>query len=308
MNGYILETSNSKRVNNVNERLRSIFNKILKDEAVSKMASIFTPFVNYYSNEKADPKEHFDDCMSYLEFISYELRTDFFRGLVKEKLSKKGTLFDFSKKIIELISENNIRVDYNNSHEKIYFKTIGKVTLYYFAVSSENMKAFDKINKEQNILKDYCFYDNTDKPDDIKEKAWNHRRHTWERVLGRKHTISEVMFSIPISVDYYKIKETDVLQVLQDENVRLSSLYKRSRLNELVKTMTENHIRMVGHTPMSTSEHTNIYFEAAEQVNTEISEGAYLTSQKHLGMLISQDDFLNKIFYVDYAYYKVDDV
>lgn len=306
-NGYILETSNSKKVNKVNERLRLIFNQILKDTLVSNMVSIMSPIANYTCNLKSDCAERHDSYLECIQSKNHELQNTAFETSVRHKFrNDEGTLFDFTKDVIELMSNQNIYSQYSLNSEKIYFKTVGHVTLYFFAVSNAVAEQFEKINQRHNILKKYEYYDNTDKPDEVTTKAWEHRRHTWNRVLGHSMNVSEVMYNIPIKVDFYDIREDTVMAELPDEAERLRSVYKRSRLNEICQAQLAEYEVKHGAAP-AMSEYSNIYFEAAETVAEEIKQGVYLTSQKHLDMMINQEDFFNAIFYKESNYFKKED-
>lgn len=303
-NGYILETSNSKKVNKVNERLRVIFNQILKDTLVSNMVSIMSPIANYTYNLKSDCAERHDSYLACIQAKNHELQNKAFEMNVRHKFrNNEGTLFDFTKDVIELMSNQNIYSQYNLNSEKIYFKTVGHVTLYFFAVSNAVAKQFEKINQRYNILKNYEYYDNTDKPDEVTTKAWKHRSHTWNRVLGHSMNASEAMFNIPIKVDFYAIREESIMTELPDEAERLRSIYKRSRLNELCQARLADYKVKHGAEP-SMSEYSNIYYDVAEAVAEDIKQGIYLTSQKHLDMMISQEEFFNTIFYKESNYFK----
>lgn len=303
-NGYILETSNSKKVNKVNERLRVIFNQILKKTLVSNISSLVSPIANYNWNQKSDCQQRNESYLNYLQLTNHELNNKAFELQVQQRFKQKeGSLFDFAKDVIGFMSEHNIRNTFSVNSEKIYFKTVGHVTLYYFAISGSVAKEFERINEKINILKDYEYYDNTDKPDDVTTKAWSHRIHTWDRVLNGLSNVSEAMYNIPLKVDFYDIRELDIITELPDEHHRLKSLYKRSRVNELGAQMRAEHVQKHG-ADLSTSEYSQIYFEVAEQVMEEIRNGVYTTSQKHLDMMISQDDFINSIFYEEKTYFK----
>lgn len=303
-NGYILETSNSKKVNKVNERLRIIFNQILKDTLVSNMVSIMSPIANYTHNLKSDCADRPETYLECIQSRNHELQNKAFELNIRQKFrNDEGTLFDFTKDTIQLMSKQNIQNQYSLNSEAIYFKSIGTVTLYFFAVSTAIAEQFQKINQRHHILKNYEYYDNTDKPDDVTTKAWKHREHTWNRVLGKSINVSDVMYNIPIKVDFYDLREEDVVAELPDEAERLRSLYKRSRLNELCQSLLAEYEKKIGSTA-SMSEYSNIYFDAAEKVADEVKNGLYLNSQKHLDMLVSQEDYLHAIFYKKHIYFK----
>lgn len=304
LNGYILETSNSKKVNKVNERLRVIFNQILKKTLVSNIASLVAPIANYNCNPKSDCQQRHESYLADLQSKNHELNNKVFELQIQQRFKQKeGSLFDFAKDVIGFMSDNNIRNMYSVNSEKIYFKTVGHVTLYYFAISGPVAKEFERINERLNILKNYEYYDNTDKPDDVTTKAWSHRNHTWNRVLNGLSNVSEAMYNIPLKVDFYDITEIDIMTELPDEHQRLKSIYKRSRVNELGAQLRAEHVQKHG-PDLSSSDYSQIYFDVSEQVMEEIKNGVYTTSQKHLDMMISQDEFINSIFYEENTYFK----
>jgi hypothetical protein len=309
-NAYILNTSNSKKVNKVNERLRAIFKKLIYVEIVHKIVDIVTPIANYKENEKSDYLNHQNNCLDYLQDNHYELKNDIFTAIVRKAIYPTSTLFDFAKKSIELIDTYQINSNLFKGNNHIYFKTIGNVTLYYFNVSNKSIKEFDFINKTLNILKSYDYYDNTDRPEDVTEKAWNHRRHIWDRVLGESDQLRDVMYSIDLNIDYYNIKETDIIKHCPDANSRLIAIYKRSRINELVKQLKNERMRIDGMTDedqLSSHDYVNFYYDASEQVSEEIINSVYASSQRHIDMLDTQEDFLKKVFYDKYTSYQVKD-
>lgn len=308
-NAYILNTSNSKKVNKVNERLRSIFKKLIYVETINKIVDIVTPIANYQANEKSDFLNRHNNYLDYLQASHYELKNDIFTAIARKGIYPTSTLFDFAKKSIELIHTYNIHCPLLNVHNHIYFKSIGNVTLYYFSMSNHSIREFDFMNKTLNILKSYDYYDNTDRPDDVTEKAWNHRRHTWDRVLGKSHNLRDVMYSIDLKIDYYDIKETDIIKYCPDEHARLVSIYKRSRINELVTQLKHECMEVDGisdESHFSSNDYVNFYFDASEQVSSEILNRIYTDSQRHIDMLDSQEDFLKNIFYDKYASYPVE--
>jgi uncharacterized Fe-S radical SAM superfamily protein PflX len=107
-NAYILNTSNSKKVNKVNERLRAIFKKLIYVEIVHKIVDIVTPIANYKENEKSDYLNHQNNCLDYLQDNHYELKNDIFTAIVRKAIYPTSTLFDFAKKSIELIDTYQI--------------------------------------------------------------------------------------------------------------------------------------------------------------------------------------------------------
>lgn len=303
-NGYILETSNSKKVNKVNERLRIIFNQILKKQLVSNIASMVSPIANYVQNPKSDCRERHESYLECVQASTFEIKNPAFEMNARKKIrDKEGTLYDFAKDIIQVMASQNVYNMYSVQSEKIYFKSVGNVTLYFFAVSSPIAKEFKTLNSHYKILKDYEYYDNSDMPDGLTSKAWNHRIHTWNRILGKSCNMSEVMYNIPLKVDFYEIEETDIMKELPDENTRLASIYKRSRLNEIMVQMRDDYIAKHG-PDISNSDYSELYFEASEIVKAELLNGHYTTSQKHLDMLLTQEEFFNKIFCEEHAYFK----
>lgn len=307
VNGYILETSNSKKVTKVNERLRVIFNQILKKVLVTNIVSIVSPIANYKYNLKSDCEERHESYLECIQATNHELNNKAFETNVRHKFrNDKGSLFVFSRDIIDLMSTQNIHNMHSVQNEKIYFKTVGNVTLYFFAVSTTVAEEFERINNHHQILKKYEYYDNTDKPDDVTSKSWNHRRHTWNRVLGKSFNASEAMYGIPVKVNFYEISEADLIAELPDENTRLCSIYKRSRMNELGAHLRAEHTKKYG-SHMSSSDYSDIFFKSSELVSQEIINGIYMTSQKHLDMMISQEDFIHSIFYQEQPYFKKED-
>jgi hypothetical protein len=262
-----------------------------------------TPIANYVQNPKSDCKERHASYLECVQSSIYEIKNTAFEMTARKKIrADEGTLYDFAKDLIQVMSIQNVNNLYSVQSEKIYFKSVGNVTLYFFAVSSAIAKEFNTLNKSHKILKDYEYYDNSDMPDDVTTKAWKHRIHTWNRVLGKSNNMSEVMYNIPLKVDFYDIEETDIMDALPDEATRLSNIYKRSRLNELMLQMKNEHIAKHG-PDISNSDYSNLYFDASELVSAELINGVHATSQKHLDMLLTQEEFLNKIFYEEHAYF-----
>jgi len=304
-NGYILETSNSKKVNKVNERLRVIFNQILKKQLINNIVTMVSSSANYVYNPKSDcaEQDRFESYYECLESLNYELKKGTLKLFIKDKIRQtEGSLFDFSKSIIECLSTQSGNNLYTVTSEKIYFKSVGKVTLYFFAVSSPIAEEFDRLNKRYNLLKEYQYYDNTDKPNTVTTKAWKHRAHMWNRALEGKMNVSEIFYNIPLYAEVYGLGIEDILPALPDEHERLVQLYKKSRRSELSNKFKDEYVAKHG-TNIPTSAYSNFFFDACEIVMDEIQNGVYKSSQKHLDMMITQEEYLDKIFYDNGLYF-----
>lgn len=304
-NGYILETSNSKKVNKVNDRLRVIFNQILKKQLIKNIVTMVSPVANYVYNPKSDcaVQDRFESYYECFEAANYELKSETLKSFIKNKIrQKEGSLFDLAKGIIECLSTQSGNNLYTVTSEKIYFKSVGKVTLYFFAVSSPIAEEFDRLNKRYNLLKEYQYYDNTDKPDAVTTKAWKHRAHMWNRALEGKMNVSEIFYKIPLNAEVYGVDVEDLLPVLPDEHERLINLYKKSRRTELSNKFKDAYVAKHG-TNIPTSAYSNFFFDSCEIVMDEIQNGVYKTSQKHLDMMITQEEYISKIFHDSGLYF-----
>lgn len=304
-NGYILETSNSKKVNKVNERLRVIFNQILRKQLVKNIITMVSPAANYVYNSKSDcpVQDRFGSYYECFEAANYELKSEPLKLLIKNRMRQtEGSLFDLSKCIIECLSTQTNNNLYTVTSEKIYFKSVGKVTLYFFAVSAPIAEEFDRLNKRYNLLKEYQYYDNTDKPDNVTTKAWKHRDHMWNRALEGKMNVSEIFYNIPLKAEVYELDIDEVLPELPDEHDRLLNLYKKSRRAELSNKFKDEYIAKHG-SNIPTSAYSNFFFDSCEIVMEEIQNGVYKSSQKHLDMMITQEEYFNKIFHDNGLYF-----
>lgn len=293
--GYILRTSNSKKVEAVNMRLRELFSTLAKENAYTVLADLISVTANYYANPKVNHVKY-KDSKTFLDFLAnhvYELKDPLPIAAYNHHSKYNNNLFDAGFSIIRAFTNNNLDSSYNLSRHKIYFKTSGKNTVYFFAMNSELINAFNRINDNEHILESFDYWDNTDQPEDVNKTQWSFRRKVWNGILGKKHSVSDVMNNIPIHLSLDEIRREHVIPYLHDEHSRLKSIYKKTRLLDL---MNEKSKKETAEDLQDTSVVTGIYFDCVEILMKEVSDGCYLTSTSHLLMMESQDDFIKRIF------------
>jgi len=297
-NGYMVPFSNSKKVEAINLKLRTIFTKLLNDHIINEIAKIASLTGNYYMNSKIPTDRVIEDptCVEFFKIHIHELCENLaFEAYKKALRSNDNSIIGTATAIVRGFSEYNIESNLNFKNQGIYFKTIGKRTVYYFAVDSEIISKFDEINKKEKLLQDFSFFDNTDKPDNVNSAEWRVRHKVWKSVLKNSCTFSGVMNLIPIEMKFF-INQEQFIDYIPDAHTRLRNIYKRTRVDEIVKQFKEASLNSDDIESFDLSFYTNALFDASEIVIKEIDDGLYLNSKKHLEMVDNQEVFINFLF------------
>lgn len=116
--------------------------------------------------------------------------------LVADKLFNNNSVNTFYKMILKIVDHyiNNAPENINNLFvisNKLFYRSFEDKTLFIVSGTSANSIYKDIINNSK--AKEYCYYNHTDKPNNVSSKDWKKREKDWDFI---KYYIADVMVSI----------------------------------------------------------------------------------------------------------------
>lgn len=105
-------------------------------------------------------------------------------------------------------------------------------------------KDFMNSLKELDILEEYDYWNNTDKPDNISNEEWKERALVWENIFKKSSIPNEVALNLDITSDFIDfISKEDILKYNTEENIqkRKETIYKRILEKEFLLKQKEQH-------------------------------------------------------------------
>ncbi len=303
-NGFLLKSSDPQEINKVNDHIRHIIQDLIHISCCKIMAQKLTKIVDLRLNKKLN----FNTLIHHNHYEIFKDETsesdsDFFKLLYFKKLKyTTKNLFE----IIKVMSTDASLgfFDAPSSQAKIYFKTIGNNTLYYFSLENNLFKAFKSINDKLNILDEFDYIDG-ERPDSISASDWELRRNSWKEILKDKNsTISNSMYLILIDINLEYITKAMIFKYIPNMEERLKNIYRKERTNSLSDIKCEQYCKEnnIGRTHLQMHEYMEIHSDVLDIVDKEIEQELYINSNKHIDMLIPESDLLNSIFNYEYEY------
>ena len=126
----------------------------------------------------------------------YVLPTDIAEDL-KKGIPEKAARFRKAIKVIEEVSKKDTRSPGQDIDFALNIWLRGKYA-YIIPVGEEYFKSILKLPK---WAKDFSYWNNTDKPDNVSSKKWRLRSHTWNEVCLLNHNTRRLCHSI---IDFSK--------------------------------------------------------------------------------------------------------
>lgn len=294
--GFIFRSSNSSKVQKVNEQLKNILTKLVQEHVMENMMVKSCHIANIFANKKVTP----EFSNKYFELLSrgnISLSLDPEKTIFLTKNKYSSSIFDAIKSQYILFTDHSLDCnEFNYSKTFIYFKTVGKNTLYYFQMNNDIVKKFIEINKELNILEPFS-YVSGERPDEIKQKDWKYRERVWKQTL-KGANCNNSMYGIEINPDFYFIREWEIAKYLPKEEERLVSIFKHLRRNELFHKKIEE----TGKDPKEIEmfEYSGMLMDVGEQLMEEVKNAYYLKDDTYISKMLKDEEILDLVFNVSF--------
>lgn len=290
-NGFIANVSNMSKIQSLNDSIEAVLRIAQRKALVNKIAQqCLSYYEDFIPEQMKDINKFSEENVSIYNFLSDFDNRNGFNFFLKQHYTHKTPLFRGLYEVCDIASKNNIPCEYN-MNVTLYFKTLGKRTLYYIMADQEVVNEFRKQNKQLNLLKDFEYY-SSEAPDGITERQWSSRGRTWDNVLGEHNSYNDAMYAKNIQYKFYLNTETlfsEICEALPDEKSRYLTLYKKLKSEEFYNLMEKPKTN-------SPSDFMSLYMKSTRKVRELFKDGNipedYEVFKEHF---ISQRDMINKI-------------
>lgn len=217
-NAYFYKGTNSLKIKNLNFQLKELIeNKIfinLKNTVIKDcVKAIDYLSVNNYKLES----------INYENLIKQLINMNLFTDLDKEKfpnLNDTDNLTFYKLMYLLKLSKENYKY-------KIRFIPFGKNT-YYKINLPKNLDIDEDLKKLG--LYEFDYYDNTDKPENIKTSEWKFREKVWDNIFSNSPLIDNSMYSFyneDFFIEFEDFKLNELIESINEDSVRLKYIYSK---------------------------------------------------------------------------------
>lgn len=217
-NAYFYKGTNSLKIKNLNFQLKELIeNKIfinLKNTVIKDcVKAIDYLSVNNYKLES----------INYENLIKQLINMNLFTNLDKEKfpnLNDTDNLTFYKLMYLLKLSKENYKY-------KIRFIPFGKNT-YYKINLPKNLDIDEDLKKLG--LYEFDYYDNTDKPENIKTSEWKFREKVWDNIFSNSSLIDNSMYSFyneDFFIEFEDFKLNELIESINEDSVRLKYIYSK---------------------------------------------------------------------------------
>lgn len=158
---------------------------------------------------------------------------DYILDNIFEDISDDISFFEKYMFITSGAYDHNLNTDLNLSFE-VYFYMLNQKTFYTFNMRNSKFKT-DLINnileKNKDLIK-YNYFDNYDKPNNIKRQEWNQRKEEYDIIFKNSNKFKECLYSFTIYEDtknYYRDYLKNVIKYFP-EQFTLNKILKENSL------------------------------------------------------------------------------
>lgn len=210
-NALYIKGNNYKDIDKVLKKFKTISQK-------EKLNLFFEKIINFYYTIEND---NLYSLIKYENSVQLSTVCAYF-------MDNDSTLFDSAVEIIDYFSDNEPSF-FNDFTivSKIYYKVLKDKTL--FIISGKNSQEIHR-KMISNKIKDYSYWNNTDKPDKIKNFQWKEREKDWEFInyyIADEMSCFNPLFKISNVMMSNKENITKLLLNELSSNIKsINSIYK----------------------------------------------------------------------------------
>ncbi len=223
-NAYVYKGTNSLKIKKLNFQLRELIeNRIflhLKKVIIKDCIKV----IDYFSVNDYELKS-----INYQELVEKLIQMNLFTSLDKEKFP----IFHFTDDLTFYKLMYSLNTAKENYKYKIRFISLGKNT--YYKINLPKNLDIDK-DLEKLGLHEFDYYDNTDKPENIKSSEWNFRKKVWDKIFLNNSCFDNAMYSFyneDFDVYFKDFKLKDLIEFMSNEEPRLKYIYARHLYKKL---------------------------------------------------------------------------
>lgn len=294
-NGFIANVSNMAKVQSLNDSIESVLRIVQRKVLVKKLADkSLSYYEDFIPEQMKDISKFSEDSVSIYNFVSDFDDRNGFNFFLKNHYSNKKPLFRGLYDVYEIASTHNISCEYN-INITLFFKTLGKRTLYYIIADQEIINEFEKENKKLNLLNSFEYY-SSEAPEGITERQWSSRGRTWDKLFGDYNSFNDVMYAKSIQYKFYLNTEnifSEISESFLEEDKRYLNTYKKLKAEEFFELME----KPKGNNP---SDFMSAYMKCMRKVKELFTDGNipedYHVFKEHF---ITQEEMINKVKHVE---------
>lgn len=211
-NGLCIYSTSHQDIQKVIDGYREIEIKNLTKKFYQNLIEFYFRFKSYQEDLKVTLE-------SYSSF--YKLKGD--RIYENKLINIYSTIFDYYS---EFPDSDYLAI--NDIDSTLWFRTIEDKTLFYISGDNEVYKSMLKL---ENVF-EYGYWNNTDKPDDVKQSDWKKRASDWDFL----YDLSDSMASVKQKFQSFKIIHKnnnleEILKVIPSSKSKIIELFFSYYLN-----------------------------------------------------------------------------
>lgn len=289
-NAYFYKGTNSLKIKNLNFQLKELIeNKIfinLKNTVIKDcVKAIDYLSVNNYKLES----------INYENLIKQLINMNLFTDLDKEKfpnLNDTDNLTFYKLMYLLKLSKENYKY-------KIRFIPFGKNT-YYKINLPKNLDIEEDLKKLG--LYEFDYYDNTDKPENIKTSEWKFREKVWNNIFSNSSCFDNSMYSFyneDFEISFQDFKLNELIEFMNDDETRLKYIYSRYLYKKLdliskVDKLENEYSKLSNYMNLIEEFHDQVTDDISNLKHLDIEYKKYLTNIDEIFQLLNFNIFNKK--------------
>lgn len=303
--GYRIPLSNHSKIEKENKKIRALVKKAQFKYIEEKIASIGSKYFYYYLPFKV-MKSSVDIQENKKTLKAYFSNNVLFEQEELEYISSKmssypDTFFNIMLRVFNRAIDSGFNIDLNPT-VNVYYVVHGKQTIYYLSGNASVISLFKKMNEKEKVLEDFCYYNNSDRPDNISAKEWKFRKRVWDNILKESSYLSDAMNCIRIFPNiaevYNDIKKDNVIENITTEEAQFRYIFMQEHSSVLYSTkLSELNLSKDDLAKQELSVFTSIYNDSMFESSAMVKDGTYLNHyDDYKDHIISKDELVGMIF------------
>jgi hypothetical protein len=215
---YVYKGTNSLKIKKLNFQLRELIESKILLHLKKVVIKDCIKVIDYFSVNGHDLK-----ASNYEDFVEKLIKMNLFTSLDQEKLPH----FHFTDNLSFYKVMYNFKTAKENYKYKIRFISLGKNT-YYKLNLPKNLDIESDLEKLG--LYEFDYYNNTDKPENIKNSEWNFRKKVWNNIFSNSSCFDNSMYSFyneDFEISFQDFKLNELIEFMNDDETRLKYIYSR---------------------------------------------------------------------------------